>query len=424
MSEDLQKYENWRAITESDYVTMFIKTWFAFVATLREFNPVEDINKIIGKGDSIFINPYLEDFEQKYYIYNVFESVKYNILKVYQLGRQYVLENEKYYRFFNEDFYSLNHSFVFKKEDEHYCCTVKLKEKNILAIRIVIKDSEYWIDDKPLIIGCEVNFEDLINTPLNNSIAEYFLQDESAYIKQLSKALENRVTTAFLDEFASSKLDKKFAKRTFNRIEAFCRQEIYNVLILSMSNMADNTINSENLLYHQIPCPNFIYKAANDEPVPIIETYKWFLKFVYFLRNALFHEIIDPLEKFWQDIFKQSYLALKEILDGNIKYLQEEDKVKETLYYRAWEEMNNKADVYIPNFNEYNDNGDLLINIVDYTVNADEIEVKATISLDYWFNPYTIKKVISSCKATVVREKHMIEKFVMKKESEEIIKRL
>ena len=33
MSKDIEKYTNWRAITESDYVTMFIKTWFAFVAT-------------------------------------------------------------------------------------------------------------------------------------------------------------------------------------------------------------------------------------------------------------------------------------------------------------------------------------------------------------------------------------------------------
>lgn len=32
MSENVQKYENWRAITESDYVTMFIKTWFALVS--------------------------------------------------------------------------------------------------------------------------------------------------------------------------------------------------------------------------------------------------------------------------------------------------------------------------------------------------------------------------------------------------------
>ena len=34
MSKDIEKYTNWRAITESGYVTMFIKTWFAFVAII------------------------------------------------------------------------------------------------------------------------------------------------------------------------------------------------------------------------------------------------------------------------------------------------------------------------------------------------------------------------------------------------------
>lgn len=52
------------------------------------------------------------------------------------------------------------------------------------------------------------------------------------------------------------------------------------------------------------------------------------LNFVYFMRNALFHEIIDPLDSFWQDIFKHSYLALKEILDGNINFFLEKRMLK------------------------------------------------------------------------------------------------
>ena len=44
----------------------------------------------------------------------------------------------------------------------------------------------------------------------------------------------------------------------------------------------------------------------------------WFLSFVYRLRNALFHEIIDPLNEEWQLIFKNAYLLLKEIVDLNI----------------------------------------------------------------------------------------------------------
>lgn len=34
-----KKYEQWKAITESDFVTLFIKTWFTYIASLRELNP-------------------------------------------------------------------------------------------------------------------------------------------------------------------------------------------------------------------------------------------------------------------------------------------------------------------------------------------------------------------------------------------------
>lgn len=49
MSKDIEKYANWRAITEPDYVTMFIKTWFAFIATLRELYPDIDVFDENGK---------------------------------------------------------------------------------------------------------------------------------------------------------------------------------------------------------------------------------------------------------------------------------------------------------------------------------------------------------------------------------------
>ena len=48
----------------------------------------------------------------------------------------------------------------------------------------------------------------------------------------------------------------------------------------------------------------------------------WFLDFVYRLRNALFHEIIDPLDEEWQIIFKSAYLVLKEIVDLNIQEIE------------------------------------------------------------------------------------------------------
>ena len=48
------------------------------------------------------------------------------------------------------------------------------------------------------------------------------------------------------------------------------------------------------------------------------KAYLWFISFVYRLRNALFHEIIDPLNDEWQVIFKNSYHVLKQVVDQNI----------------------------------------------------------------------------------------------------------
>ena len=57
-----RKYEQWKAITESDFVTLFIKTWFTFIAVLRELNPDVDVFTADGmpRGDKPFLNAYKE----------------------------------------------------------------------------------------------------------------------------------------------------------------------------------------------------------------------------------------------------------------------------------------------------------------------------------------------------------------------------
>lgn len=41
-----------------------------------------------------------------------------------------------------------------------------------------------------------------------------------------------------------------------------------------------------------------------------------------YVEDALFHEIIDPLDEEWQVIFKNAYLVLKEIVDLNIATIE------------------------------------------------------------------------------------------------------
>lgn len=47
-------YKNWKAVTEADFVSLFIKTWFAYISTLRTMFP-EAANR---RGDGKYLNAY------------------------------------------------------------------------------------------------------------------------------------------------------------------------------------------------------------------------------------------------------------------------------------------------------------------------------------------------------------------------------
>lgn len=389
MKGNIDKFKNWRAITESDYVTMFIKTWFAFIATLRELYPKEKVEDIIGKGDRVFLNPYLDDFNNIYSFYNDLEKVKDNILCVYKLGRNYTLKEEKYNRFFSEDFYMINNKYSYKRSTEDYVCSIKKTSGNMIDIQVVYLNKKYWKDEKPFILNSCVDFSDLIKIDLTkNEIEKYYL-DESAYIDDFAEALRNRISNTFISDFLSMNLDKSYSKSVYASLEALTSQEINNVLGSSMYSMQDYGTPKDELLYMQQPCPNFIYNVEDGKTPPKNDTYKWFLNFVYFLRNALFHEIIDPLDSFWQDIFKSAYLALKEILDANINYFLEREDINVRLETHILNFINDNKAYYFPKYE-----GEITVKKIEYEefcVTELEFLLKFEVSIEYWPSENVLK---------------------------------
>lgn len=57
-----EKHEQWKAITEADFVTLFIKTWFTYIAVLRKLNPEVEVFTTDGlpRGDKPFLNAFKE----------------------------------------------------------------------------------------------------------------------------------------------------------------------------------------------------------------------------------------------------------------------------------------------------------------------------------------------------------------------------
>ncbi len=414
MSDNVQKYENWRAITESDYVTMFIKTWFAFVATLRELYPKENLNDLIGRGDKVFLNPYLDDFEEKYHCYNSLKKSLDDILKVYRLGREYTLKNNKYNRFFSEDFYTVNKAFSWKKSTGEYECSLKYSSDFVLSIHVKYLDSDFLKDGKPLVISEKVDISDLISScNLAKSQIESYLDDEAAFIDYVAAKISERVSVRFISHITNGDFQTVFSSKVLARFNSLTLS-INADIVLALAQMKDPNIQKENLLFSQTPCSNFIYKVEDGADIPDSDTYKWFLNFVYFMRNALFHEIIDPLDSFWQDIFKHSYLALKEILDGNINYFIEKEKVIEKIRGQAWDEIGKFPSIYVPDYNEaYNDN-DVVIEIADYSISDNNINAKANIFLDYWCDEHSMKRMRAVCRVEITRKDTDINKFAMK----------
>lgn len=412
MSKDIEKYTNWRAITESDYVTMFIKTWFAFVATLRELYPKENLDDVIGKGDGVFLNPFLADFNKKFCCYNKISLVKEDILKVYQLGRTFTLENKKYNRFFVEDFYIINKKYVWQKNAEEYECSIKYSSDYKISIHAKYYDKSLYINNKPLIITKDIDVSDLLDSShLSDKQIKTFSYDEAAFINEFASQLINRVSLGFIGEITKADFNLQFTAKELaliNRLSLSINADLISALAL----LKDSSIQKDQQLFSQNPCSNFMYKVGNNESISEVDTYNWFLKFVYFMRNALFHEIIDPLDSFWQTIFKHSYLVLKEVLDGNIKYLLDQDLIKGLIYYKVWDEFKEKQDVFIPNLNEYYSNGELEINFIEYKVDFSGVNITAEITYNYWYNEHVVRYITCKAKSVVVwKEKWVIDKF-------------
>jgi len=328
-------YDNWKAITESDFVTLFIKTWFAFVATLRELYP--EHKKSASGGDSPFIKAYKNDFGDKiYFSCDDYDDIKQNLLYTYKEG--FKITSKKYPRFLIDDFYGVNPKFSYKKTENftrggysgELSLLIKCVKNKEVQIELHCFDNKFLEkvgEEKPLIICQKVNYNDLLEglvkelDETSESINESEIID-SFYKEFVSIVLGKLIQV--LDQKRQALPDKGFmqVKQVFDNIQSFCNRATNDMHKLC----TDQSTDAEKKLLYQTPIPDFMEKYDKMPSFANKDAYLWFIGFVYRLRNALFHEIIDPLNNEWQLVFKNAYLVLKQIVDANIKRLEDTKK--------------------------------------------------------------------------------------------------
>lgn len=328
-------YDNWKAITESDFVTLFIKTWFAFVATLRELYP-EHKPYYKAYGDSPFIKAYKNDFGDKIHFLCNYDEIKQNLLNTYEKG--FKITSEKYPRFLIDDFYGVNPKFSYKKTDNltspggysgEISLLIKCIENKELQIDLRYDDKKFLEkagEKIPLIVHQKINYNDILQELVKELEAAAELIDESEIIASFYKKFVPIVLgklTEVLDQKQQALPDKRFTqvKQVFDNIRAFCNRatnDMYNLCF-------EPSVSTELKLLYQTPIPDFMKNYNKMSYSDNKNAYLWFIGFVYRLRNALFHEIIDPLDNEWQFVFKNAYLVLKQIVDANINSLKYTD---------------------------------------------------------------------------------------------------
>lgn len=134
-----RKYEQWKAITESDFVTLFIKTWFTFIAVLRELNPDVDVFTADGmpRGDKPFLNAYKEGimpFVQKNIDTDDFAQ---ELFSMYPISMRKVMD--VFPQYFFQTFFQVNREFSYEEKTMIWDKDGNLKERYQVNLHIVDK---------------------------------------------------------------------------------------------------------------------------------------------------------------------------------------------------------------------------------------------------------------------------------------------
>ena len=352
----LKTYKNWRSVTEADFVSLFIKTWFAYISTLRVMFP-EAHNR---RGDKKYLNAY-----KAYYWHDghknliIDEGIMHSLETLYCKGRKVIMD--QYPEYYFGDFYRLNEDFDYSLRDippdKNDCLVVGLKlyrnrgtARSFTITGFTKFFGEYYKNKYDENVQFRVDISSVF-AESETFVREHEGVSEQVFFAWLIKEVRDKVILAMTASFreAFESIEEKHGKRMLIRAGDVSKRAISVVNQIFSLNAKDETYKTydEMLLsrntyeiIQQQPLNYFQYHMEVDwQPKremtaseerwfrQLYETLRnnsivWFLDFVYRLRNALFHEIIDPLNEEWQVIFKSAYLVLKEIVDLNIREIE------------------------------------------------------------------------------------------------------
>lgn len=400
-----RKYEQWKAITESDFITLFIKTWFTFIAVLRELNPNIDVFTEDGmpRGDKPFLNAYKDGimpFIQK----NIdIDNFAQEVFVMYPISMRKVMD--VFPQYFFQTFFQINCDFSYKEKNEDLNKDGSLKEQYQTNLHIVDKHilkfylgvfGQFRTTKYNESIKKEIDLRPIICFMVKKHRYQNLIINETQFMHDFYDAVMSEIRNT-LQHYIDITLPKKgFNQTVTKKIKDACSR-LYTSLRLKFEynykypHEVDSLIapNSYAIIY-QIPFNGFsrserenIYKSHQGEYAQLIATkaVDWFANYVYALRNALFHEIISPLDEEWQIIFKSAYLLLKQISDICISCISQINGFAQTQDNAVFEYAKKHKAEWVDYLADYVE----ILNFPKMVLSKRKIE-KGKITLSGWFS--------------------------------------
>jgi len=342
-----QKHEQWKAITESDFVTLYIKTWFTYISVLRTIFPEISSFTEDGKarGDKPFLNAFVDDvlpyIRSHISIGDLFDD--FFIFYPVCMKKVKVVFPQYYF----QTFYRYNENFKFSDVSIDKRADGRIAKRWQLDVKV---EKRYYLRGCLSMSGIyrniayneKIKFEVDVKAVVNRAIEESNF-DGTSHEVQFLKNVYDGILGGINSKFTSYVSDKVPTLPYNNTIHKILRDgcvRASSTLRVQFQKNYEKFPHEATTLYpsqneyaviEQHPFARFSevpHGNAYLENKPFYDRLLlqngllWLSDFVYQLRNALFHEIINPLDADWQTIFKTAYFLLKPMTDICIGYLE------------------------------------------------------------------------------------------------------
>ena len=312
----------WKMLIDTDYITLFVKTWFAFLSSIKTIIKFEKTE--ILRGDSILLSKYTKSLvsiiEKDMVEYEANEKEMVDVLRMFKIGLK-LLPKELPFSIFglymqiNE---KIENKEVYDNKIYKAGISIKNKDKKNLSVYLYVyikKEREQFhlkkVIKKSIIYKV---FDDYLQNTNKASMGDCL---KKIFI-ELSQEISNEINNEFVKNKKVATIMNRVNNKLLNRYKSMITRN-YKLF----ANNKFNEINND-MIISPLPCWCFdifeeyegFWLELNFNKVGG-QFIKWQIKFIYTLRNFLFHGIIDPLDDKWQTLLKSTCDVLRSLVDLN-----------------------------------------------------------------------------------------------------------